>query len=195
MADPVLTTDLERAIQDAVAQACADADFPATPTKRTQEPEADSPHKKKRRKKNVAAPDATSALFPTPTNIDLSLFDDPHVDLLRAIQGLIAPAASTSVTATTTTAAPPTLKKRKPTAPRKVPVNLSDIVYNHDPSSHADLLATKWLNAGKLAELVQTQNLVYKKGKFSAIEEAQLTQAIDAYKTVPIYRPLFEMYS
>ncbi|KAH9999800.1 hypothetical protein BJV77DRAFT_939505 [Russula vinacea] len=43
-------------------------------------------------------------------------------------------------------------------------------------------LATKWLSANKLAELAKTQGLVYKKGKFSAIEEQQLADAIQAYK-------------
>lgn len=49
-------------------------------------------------------------------------------------------------------------------------------------SDHAELLATKWLSANKLAELARTQGLVYKKGKFSAIEEQQLANAIEAYK-------------
>ncbi|RXW25268.1 hypothetical protein EST38_g638 [Candolleomyces aberdarensis] len=49
-------------------------------------------------------------------------------------------------------------------------------------NGHAELLATKWLNARKLAELVETEGLVYKKGKFSAIEEKQLKDAIDKYK-------------
>ncbi|KAF8505698.1 hypothetical protein F5888DRAFT_1651153 [Russula emetica] len=49
-------------------------------------------------------------------------------------------------------------------------------------SGHAVLLATKWLNAQKLAELAKTEGLVYKKGKFSAIEEQQLSDAIQAYK-------------
>ncbi|KAI0304180.1 hypothetical protein BC826DRAFT_902857 [Russula brevipes] len=47
---------------------------------------------------------------------------------------------------------------------------------------HAGLLATKWLSANKLAELARTQGLVYKKGKFSAIEEQQLSDAIRTYK-------------
>ncbi|KAI9448110.1 hypothetical protein H4582DRAFT_2139866 [Lactarius indigo] len=51
-------------------------------------------------------------------------------------------------------------------------------------SDHADLLATKWLSANKLAELARTQGLVYKKGKFSAIEEQQIAGAIGAYKEV-----------
>ncbi|KAH9179777.1 hypothetical protein EDB89DRAFT_1923153 [Lactarius sanguifluus] len=49
-------------------------------------------------------------------------------------------------------------------------------------SDHADLLATKWLSANKLSELAKTQGLVYKKGKFSAIEEQQIAGAIEAYK-------------
>jgi hypothetical protein len=70
-------------------------------------------------------------------------------------------------------------------------------------SDHAVLLATKWLNAQKLAELAKTEGqcyamsflarssvpsiatgLVYKKGKFSAIEEQQLSDAIQTYKEV-----------
>ncbi|KAF7430794.1 RNA polymerase I enhancer binding protein [Pleurotus ostreatus] len=50
------------------------------------------------------------------------------------------------------------------------------------PSDHAQLLATKWMSTTKLAELVQTEGLVYKKGKFSAIEEQQLRDAIDKYR-------------
>ena len=67
--------------------------------------------------------------------------------------------------------------------------------------AHAHVLATKWLNASKLAELVREEGiiifidfrldsirlhsiigLVYKKGKFSAIEEQQLRTAIQAYQ-------------
>ncbi|KAF9006580.1 hypothetical protein BDQ17DRAFT_1239040 [Cyathus striatus] len=51
-----------------------------------------------------------------------------------------------------------------------------------DPQ-HAHLLATRWLSAGKLAELVRTEGLVYKKGKFSAIEEHQLKAAMEKYRT------------
>lgn len=72
-------------------------------------------------------------------------------------------------------------------------------------SEHAHLLANKWLNANKLNELVKTQGalysnlklaklltplrtgLVYKKGKFSAVEEQQLTSAIEAYRYVRVF--------
>ncbi|KAI0307235.1 hypothetical protein B0F90DRAFT_1686511 [Multifurca ochricompacta] len=62
-----------------------------------------------------------------------------------------------------------------------------DMTTHHESlehSDHAELLATKWLSANKLAELARTQGLVYKKGKFSAIEEQQLSDAIQAYKEV-----------
>ncbi|KAI6047456.1 hypothetical protein EDC04DRAFT_2950948 [Pisolithus marmoratus] len=45
---------------------------------------------------------------------------------------------------------------------------------------HAHMLANKWMNASKLAEL----GLVYKKGKFSAIEEQQLKAAIETFKAI-----------
>ncbi|EIW82339.1 hypothetical protein CONPUDRAFT_55123 [Coniophora puteana RWD-64-598 SS2] len=55
---------------------------------------------------------------------------------------------------------------------------------------HAHMLANKWMNASKLAELVKTEGnccslvtgLVYKKGKFSAIEEQQVKAAIENYR-------------
>ncbi|CAE6481778.1 unnamed protein product [Rhizoctonia solani] len=46
---------------------------------------------------------------------------------------------------------------------------------------HADILATHWLNPAKLAELVKEQGLVYKKGKFSAVEEHQIEEALQSY--------------
>jgi hypothetical protein len=83
---------------------------------------------------------------------------------------------------------------------------LGDINTHQEPldhSDHAELLATKWLGAKRLAQLAKTQGqcqrhlalhvlqfspfmtgLVYKKGKFSAIEEHQLSDAIKAYKEV-----------
>ncbi|RDB22752.1 DNA-binding protein REB1 [Hypsizygus marmoreus] len=53
---------------------------------------------------------------------------------------------------------------------------------HHTSPDHAYILANKWLNAAKLAELVKTEGLVYKKGKFSAIEEEQLKAAIENYR-------------
>ncbi|KIK04680.1 hypothetical protein K443DRAFT_130674 [Laccaria amethystina LaAM-08-1] len=53
---------------------------------------------------------------------------------------------------------------------------------SHTSPDHAYLLANKWLNASKLSELVTTQGLVYKKGKFSTIEDRQLEAAIENYK-------------
>ncbi|KAH9482558.1 DNA-binding protein REB1 [Psilocybe cubensis] len=51
----------------------------------------------------------------------------------------------------------------------------------HTNPEHAFILANKWLNPNKLAELVRDEGLVYKKGKFSAIEEQQLKIAIHKY--------------
>ncbi|KAH9833649.1 uncharacterized protein C8Q71DRAFT_873939 [Rhodofomes roseus] len=47
---------------------------------------------------------------------------------------------------------------------------------------HAHMLANVWMNAQKLADMVKQEGLVYKKGKFSVIEEAQLNAAIEHYR-------------
>ncbi|KDR83959.1 hypothetical protein GALMADRAFT_55649 [Galerina marginata CBS 339.88] len=52
----------------------------------------------------------------------------------------------------------------------------------HSNPEHAYILANKWLNASKLAELVKDEGLVYRKGKFSAIEEQQLKAAMENYQ-------------
>ncbi|RPD66837.1 hypothetical protein L226DRAFT_452371 [Lentinus tigrinus ALCF2SS1-7] len=52
----------------------------------------------------------------------------------------------------------------------------------HDNPDHAHMLANVWMSTSKLAELVRTEGLVYKKGKFSATEEAQLNSAIERYR-------------
>ncbi|KZT05601.1 uncharacterized protein LAESUDRAFT_655614 [Laetiporus sulphureus 93-53] len=52
----------------------------------------------------------------------------------------------------------------------------------HDNPEHAHMLANVWMNATKLAEMVKKEGLVYKKGKFSAIEEMQLNAAIENYR-------------
>ncbi|KAL0953669.1 hypothetical protein HGRIS_004867 [Hohenbuehelia grisea] len=56
------------------------------------------------------------------------------------------------------------------------------VAHNTHPD-HAHMLANKWLSATKLADLVKSEGLVYKKGKFSAIEEQQLKEAIDLYRS------------
>lgn len=61
----------------------------------------------------------------------------------------------------------------------------------HMNADHAYLLANKWMNAAKLAEMVKNQGLVYKKGKFSAIEEKQLKDAIEQYRVVSRFVTLF----
>ncbi|KAJ3558308.1 hypothetical protein NM688_g996 [Phlebia brevispora] len=47
---------------------------------------------------------------------------------------------------------------------------------------HAHMLANVWMNASKLSQLAKEQGLVYKRGKFSAVEEAQLETAIENYR-------------
>lgn len=49
---------------------------------------------------------------------------------------------------------------------------------------HGYLLANKWLSTTQLAELVRSEGLVYKKGKFSASEETALSGAIENYRKV-----------
>jgi hypothetical protein len=51
-------------------------------------------------------------------------------------------------------------------------------------SDHVDLLATKWLKSAELAELVKTDGLQYKKGKFSEEEQLSLREAIARYQEV-----------
>ncbi|KAI0082535.1 hypothetical protein K474DRAFT_1585529 [Panus rudis PR-1116 ss-1] len=74
--------------------------------------------------------------------------------------------------------------------------NLRDLPPPEDVNpEHAHMLANVWMNATKLTEMAKKQGirnvnmaelrkgLVYKKGKFSAIEEAQLKAAIENYRT------------
>ena len=98
-----MTADLERAIHDAVAQACADADYdvaldPDTPRKRKA---ADStpkqPKKKRIEQPTTIAP--TSLLHSPPADdlfpptLDLAALFDSGTDLLSAIQNLTFPAS------------------------------------------------------------------------------------------------------
>ncbi|KAI0273073.1 hypothetical protein BGY98DRAFT_1099566 [Russula aff. rugulosa BPL654] len=47
---------------------------------------------------------------------------------------------------------------------------------------HATILATKWYDHKKLAELGETEGLVYKKGPFSISEEQNIRDAIEEYR-------------
>jgi len=47
---------------------------------------------------------------------------------------------------------------------------------------HANLLATKWYDHKKLAELGESEGLVYKKGPFSILEEQSIKDAIEQYR-------------
>ncbi|KIK67966.1 hypothetical protein GYMLUDRAFT_36767 [Collybiopsis luxurians FD-317 M1] len=52
---------------------------------------------------------------------------------------------------------------------------------NLNTEESAELLATRWLPSRKLVELAKTRGLIYKKGKFSKLEEQQLNSAIEHY--------------
>ncbi|KAJ8487451.1 hypothetical protein ONZ45_g14326 [Pleurotus djamor] len=71
--------------------------------------------------------------------------------------------------------------KKSTKNPKHMRALASRAAERHHPSDHAELLATKWMNTTKLNELAKSEGLVYKKGKFSAIEEQQLKDAIDKY--------------
>ncbi|KAG7096766.1 hypothetical protein E1B28_004177 [Marasmius oreades] len=66
----------------------------------------------------------------------------------------------------------------------KAPTSLTQLPPPPTPpnAEDAQLLATKWLSASKLDELARMRGLVYKKGKFSSIEEQQLDNAIENYR-------------
>ncbi|KAG2013292.1 nucleolar protein [Coprinopsis cinerea AmutBmut pab1-1] len=66
---------------------------------------------------------------------------------------------------------------------RSQPANHTSSVLEHQTNTdHAEMLCTKWLSAAKLTELVKSEGLVYKKGKFSATEAQQLADAIEAHR-------------
>ncbi|GLB33968.1 putative myb-like DNA-binding domain containing potein [Lyophyllum shimeji] len=151
-----------------------------------------------------------STLFPTPANLALGELNfASNDDVLRALQALdvskitnalrnlgdVTPAANESSSAN-----PPStplgqvpvasgailgLPSEGQGAPgrqrRTIDMRLPGTEHQTSPD-HAYLLANKWLNASKLAELVKTEGLVYKKGKFSAIEEQQLKTALENYR-------------
>ncbi|KLO08456.1 hypothetical protein SCHPADRAFT_835344 [Schizopora paradoxa] len=69
--------------------------------------------------------------------------------------------------------------------PPKLPTSTAvsmPIAGTEDNAEHAHLLSTRWLTPQKLAELVKTKGVVYKKGKFSVTEEEQIKQAIEQYQ-------------
>lgn len=86
------------------------------------------------------------------------------------------PVASGAILGHPSNEASPTSRHR-----RTLDMSLAGSEHQDNPD-HAYLLANKWLNAGKLSELARTEGLVYKKGKFSAIEEEQLRNAIENYR-------------
>ncbi|KAJ7228498.1 hypothetical protein GGX14DRAFT_413437 [Mycena pura] len=147
-----------------------------------------------------------SAVFPTLNN-NLSFPDlsfDSNEDILRAFQNVdiagvlktlsdAADAANvplTGMASSSTHVAPaPASSSVSKSAPdqKKKPRRAIDLTL--PPSGpqttpdHALLLTTKWLSPTQLAELVKNEGLVYKKGKFSAVEAKQINEAIETYRT------------
>lgn len=151
-----------------------------------------------------------STLFPTPANIPFSELNfASNDDVLRALQALdmskitnvlkTLGEAAAAVNGSPAVHPPPTPLGQVPAASgailglpsegqgapahhrRTIDMSLPGTEHHTSPD-HAYLLANKWLNAAKLAELVKTEGLVYKKGKFSAIEEQQLKTALEDYR-------------
>ncbi|KAG6821569.1 hypothetical protein H0H93_000078 [Arthromyces matolae] len=145
---------------------------------------------------------SSSSLFPTGASLPLNeLSFGSNDDVLRALQSLDM-SRITSVLGNIgddhpqhnevqPTARPSVLHGNAPPAPRvptrgRLPVNINPAVANPNNMinpDHAWLLATKWLSATKLAELVRTEGLIYKKGKFSATEDELLKKAIERFQT------------
>ncbi|KDQ15397.1 hypothetical protein BOTBODRAFT_108677 [Botryobasidium botryosum FD-172 SS1] len=128
----------------------------------------------------------------------MELFQTPE-DILRVIQdlhkfaGALRLQNSNASTPTSGPVAGPSNARsasrssaKKPVKPRTKKVVAPPPVDPDAPQSavaagHAEMLATKWLSPAKLKELVENEGLVYKKGKFSAIEEHQIKDAISRY--------------
>jgi len=72
---------------------------------------------------------------------------------------------------------PPGFNAPKRPPPRQVTQPIE--AENHD---HAYTLANRWLGSAKLAEMAKKEGLVYKKGKFSALEDDLLAKAIEHYR-------------
>ncbi|KAJ6628789.1 hypothetical protein B0H10DRAFT_1989359 [Mycena sp. CBHHK59/15] len=150
------------------------------------------------------------SLFPTPTTLPLTFGSND--DVLKALQDLdlskIAGVLKTLSDAADAANVPLNLNGISPSSTHlgqipATPSITSEAIPNHPKhrrtldmtlasssraeqqtgTDHARVLATKWLTPPKLAELVKTEGLVYKKGKFSAIELKQLNDAIETYRT------------
>ncbi|QRV87574.1 Myb-like DNA-binding domain protein [Ceratobasidium sp. AG-Ba] len=117
---------------------------------------------------------------------DMSMLGS-NEDILRALQGFdmskfTALASEHSDTGgdpgPSTVASVPSASQSRAKPKKTVPPQPTGQIVN---TEHADILATHWLNPAKLSELVKSQGLVYKKGKFSAIEEHQIEEALQKY--------------
>ncbi|KAI0797040.1 hypothetical protein C8Q75DRAFT_222797 [Abortiporus biennis] len=67
-------------------------------------------------------------------------------------------------------------------APKRPPIDLSAVQTEEVNQEHAHMLSHVWMSAGKLSQMAEEEGLVYKKGKFSAIEEAQIANSIEKFR-------------
>ncbi|KAI0033343.1 hypothetical protein K488DRAFT_47937 [Vararia minispora EC-137] len=74
-----------------------------------------------------------------------------------------------------------TQKGRTGVARRRKGTGLS-VSVEVNTSDAAELLATKWLDSKTLDELAKNEGVVFKKGKFSVLEDEQLLAALDKYR-------------
>ncbi|KAJ7284153.1 hypothetical protein C8J57DRAFT_1054674 [Mycena rebaudengoi] len=130
----------------------------------------------------------TVSLFPTPVPFTDIAFGS-NEDVLRALQQLDlsnvagvlngVPSAPTVSDLLGDNAPSKHLKHR-----RTLDMSLAEPSSTQQTTpAHAHLIATKWMTPPKLAELVKSEGLYYKKGKFSAIEVKQVNDAIHNYLT------------
>ncbi|KAF7355475.1 Carbohydrate esterase family 9 protein [Mycena sanguinolenta] len=151
----------------------------------------------------------TSSVFPTLNNLPFSdLAMGSNEDVLNALQNLditkiagvlktLTDAADAANIPLATIGTPSTNMQHVPPVasgsgsasknPRKKHRRTLEVLPPSGSSSsanpdHAHLLANKWMSATKLGELVASEGLVYKKGKFSAIEIKQINDAIEEYR-------------
>ncbi|KZT60778.1 hypothetical protein CALCODRAFT_492038 [Calocera cornea HHB12733] len=117
--------------------------------------------------------------------IDLSKF----ASSLRAMSGDLVPQPAATTSAAASTVAQAARHKTTNGDHRKSAVGLGAALQRavaasqeYDGLDHATLLATKWLNPTKLAELVVSHGLHYKKGKFSTVEEEMIGNALEGYR-------------
>ncbi|KAJ7178978.1 hypothetical protein C8R46DRAFT_1072067 [Mycena filopes] len=160
----------------------------------TSELREDAPRERKKKKDKHAvaeipetpastleAPTADMTLFPTHPFPNLSSYTS-NEDVLRALQDLdvskIAGVVKTLTDAADAANISMSMASGAFLPPHRRTLDLTGPSSFSDPHpGHAHLLANKWMS------LVESEGLVYKKGKFSAIESKQVNEAVENYRT------------